>query len=178
MKIFRRICYALPFYVRQSKGPPGLGAHYAAWCGNIAALESYKSKQSLGPPKKSKIGDLPTPLHLAVSGEHKKAVEMLLRVDPSAVNASAAVWGDATPLHVTVFSLDPDMLNMLLKAAGNVSRSDFLARTPLHYAAILHNIDALQILIAHGASTTARDKSGYTPAHYTVLNGDIEILEI
>jgi len=156
-----------------------LGPHFAAWCGNIAALRSYNSKESLNPRKDENGRDLITALHLAVSSKHKSAVEILLQVDPTAVHTAAAEWEGATPLHIATLSRDPDILNMLLNVSGrNISVPDVSGRTPVHYAAILGNINAARILKSHGASTIAPDTLGYTPVHYAVRRQNIGVLQI
>jgi len=179
LNLLLRVYYVIPFYVCHSKQPLQMGVHCAAWCGNTVVLQSYVSKQKAETPKARNINQL-MPLHLAVWGGQKTAVEMLLQADPSTVGTRATEeWLKATPLHLAVFSHETILLNMLLtNAETGLNPSDTFARTPVHYAVFLNNIHALRILLSHGASTTSRDRFGYTPAHYAAIKGHIEILEV
>lgn len=81
-----------------------------------------------------------------------------------------------TPLHMAVFSMQPNMVLALLKAGASVRAFDRYGETPLHYAAFSKQINMVQMLLNAGAIVDAQNIQGSTPLHKALVPLDSESL--
>ena len=71
-----------------------------------------------------------------------------------------------SPLHLAVFSKDPNTISTLLEFGANVRERNSLGETPLHKAAVNNHDPAfIEALLSAGADANAQDKTGATALH-------------
>jgi ankyrin repeat protein len=71
-----------------------------------------------------------------------------------------------TPLHLACLNLNEDIIDLLIKAGGDVNEVHPVnGRTPLHSACEYSNAEGIKLLLAAGANVMARRKDGKTPLH-------------
>lgn len=122
--------------------------HFAAWSGNISALELLKRHGASFNPLNNKQR---TPLQIAVLAGNAEAVQFLItkRADPN--------LGDAqkfTPLHNAVLLGNMDLVSTLIKSGANVNLLDSSSRSPLFFAALANNKEMINFLLESGADAS------------------------
>ena len=68
-----------------------------------------------------------------------------------------------TPLALSVFEDQLEVVNVLLELGANVNNADYENDTPLHYAVANGNLEMVAKLIEHGADVCARNVYQITP---------------
>ena len=68
-----------------------------------------------------------------------------------------------TPLSLSVYEDQLEVVNVLLELGANVNNADHENDTPLHYAVINGNLEMVAKLIEHGADVCARNAFQITP---------------
>jgi ankyrin repeat protein len=126
-----------------------------------------------------------TALHLAVRGNFKEAVDLLLAWRPKQEDETISNVGvrwdrGYTPLHVAVRSLvNASILEALIEFINTnwpeaVNLTDIEGRTPLHIAVMKSNYFAVEMLLQQKppVQTDAKDIHGKTPFRIAVDNHD------
>jgi ankyrin repeat protein len=102
-----------------------------------------------------------TPLHIATSTGHKKAVSLLLEKGAN-VNAKDRKEG-RTPLHVACCrNARGAIVSLLLEKGANIHAKEYDGRTPLHRACEYGHENIILLLLDKGADVNAKDVSGNT----------------
>jgi ankyrin repeat protein len=111
-----------------------------------------------------------TPLRLAVEGNNRRLVDLLLTLtaDPNVADKEGV-----TPLHAAVASQYPDLAFWLLQAGAKADTADVQGLTPLHAALQRSDFDLAAALIDAGAHVDVRDRKGRTLLHHAVLSGPV-----
>ena len=114
-------------------------------------------------------GDGKTPLHWAVQGGFKSAVEALLNAKAE-VNAKDD-YGN-TPLHLAAGQRTTEIMKLLLAHKADVNAKTNEGWTPLHFAVASTSLnveaprsgnEAVELLLANGADPEAKTDRGMTP---------------
>lgn len=117
------------------------------------------------------------PIHEAVARRDMAALEVLLKNNPSLVNARDETG--ATPLHWAADRGGAAIAEMLLAHGADANAAKRDGVTPLHVAAGLNRRDIVELLLAKGASIDSKDRRGrtaYTIARLRNLRGIAEFL--
>lgn len=111
-----------------------------------------------------------TNLHLAVSMESAKCLELLLT---SGANPNMVDSRCRTPLMYSVLE-SFDMLKVLLNNGADPNIGDLEGRTPLTLAVIDSDVEegVIEALLEHGANPNMQDKTGFTALMWAVNNHD------
>jgi len=125
-----------------------------------------------------------TALHLAVRGNFKEAVDLLLAWRPKQEDETISnvgvrwSWG-YTPIHLAIRGKDFSILEALIRFIDTnwpeaINLTDLIGRTPLHIAVMVSNYYTVQRLLALEAplQTDAKDIYGKTPFSIAVDNHD------
>eukprot|EP01018_Ginkgo_biloba_P010032 Gb_22056 [translate_table: standard] len=146
--------------------------HVAAMNGNSRLCKTLlKIKKQLGDAKDS-AGQ--TPLHYAVTNNHKEVVDVLLEGIASNQNESYKDLSGRTPLHLAAENGNQKIVQKLLSAKWEhpenyVRIGDFLGETALHKAARGGHKEIVKKLLDSGARPLLeRDCDGRTALHYAV----------
>ena len=108
-----------------------------------------------------------TPLHWAISQNHKDVVDLLLAGKAMTNIQDAAALGDLEKVKALI-SGNPDL----------VFSKDGGGETPLYYAAFYGHKDVVELLLAGKAEINAKDGNGQTPFHIATYEGHLEVAEL
>ncbi|PNH05411.1 Ankyrin repeat and protein kinase domain-containing protein 1, partial [Tetrabaena socialis] len=97
------------------------------------------------------------PLHKAVVGGYKEAVEVMVSVG---ADLDVKDKAGATPLHIASQSSSVEMAEMLLRAGADADAKDKKLATPLHVASLHGRSVIAEALLQAGADVGAKDKAG------------------
>ena len=96
-------------------------------------------------------------------------------VDPKA-------WDGSTPLHWAVmYTLNKDVVKLLLSKGAVVNAKDNNGDTPLHLAGkskVDNGKDVAELLLATKAEVNAKNNNGETPLHLAMSTGHKEVAEL
>jgi cytohesin len=113
-----------------------------------------------------------TPLHWAVSQNHKDVVEFLIA---EGADVDARSNGDSTPLH---FVKNKAVAETLITNGADMEVKDNKGYTPLLRAAKYRTKEVVEALLEAGALVDAKEKEeGQTPLHFAARRGNLEIAE-
>jgi ankyrin repeat protein len=142
----------------------GVPLLYFAAANGHADMVEYLIKMGAAVDAKTEYGGA---LHVAVEGEHRAAVSVLLKskADPNLRNK----WGQS-PLHGTTTHRDEQIAQLLVKAGADVSAVDDRGRTPLHRC---KSLPVAKVLVQAGANVNAQDTNGYNALHWAATPREI-----
>ena len=151
-----------------------VGALMVMACAGFGWSEGLAAALAAGAPLmcQSSLGGH-TPAHQAARGGHVKTLELLLRVDDSALRTPNK--RKELPLHLAAFSGCPDACKVLLDAGATVDAVQEGGSTALHYACERDTegmLSCVKLLLAHGADLygnqnfTARSESSRRPPRH------------
>lgn len=103
-----------------------------------------------------------TALHLAVAGEHRAVVGLLLSLKAD-VNLTTRLG--STPLHLAAALGHMDIAAALLDHGAKLDLPDASGRTPLHVAALAGEEEVVELLIRRGCRLDQRDSEGNSVMH-------------
>jgi len=111
-----------------------------------------------------------TPLDLALEGESKLVVQLLLRnaADPNRGNMRRGL--QQTSLHQASDVGNVEFVELLIQHGAKVNLAGKQGMTPLHLAARKKHFDVVKVLLNSGADVGLLDKSRKTPGQYAVTN--------
>ncbi len=142
----------------------GVPLLYFAAANGHADIVDYLIKMGAVVDAKTEYGGA---LHVAVRGEHRAAVAVLLK---SKANPNLRDnWGKS-PLHGTTQNRDERIAQLLVKAGADVSAVDHQGRTPLHRC---KRLPVAKVLVQAGASVNAQDTNGYNALHWAATPREI-----
>ena len=124
-----------------------------------------------------------TPLHHAAYHGQEGTLELLLGLNPGAMQGSESDGADSTsntisPLHCAVTSGHELCLKLLLDhSAAQVNSSDALGFTPLHIAARRNLLDSVRLLVQQKAELNCQDLRGRSPVMLAAEAGHLDLLE-
>ncbi len=101
-----------------------------------------------------------TPLHAAVSGENRPAMEMLVE---HGADLNARDITGMTPLHVAAMLGRAAEAQWLVDHGADPDLRDDFGDTPAHTAAVFGQGGVIQILVARGAALDTKNSAGKTP---------------
>lgn len=132
--------------------------------GNIDAVNAALQDPDINKALESKDGDGRTPLHWAVSGDHREIVAILLQAGAKSCSDESG-W---TPFHIACAVGDLDIVKRLWESHElpdpDVATNN--GTTPLHLAVSKRHTGVVQFLLEEcGASTNVRDSRGQLPLH-------------
>ncbi|MGA2541202.1 MAG: ankyrin repeat domain-containing protein [Verrucomicrobiota bacterium] len=116
------------------------------------------------------------PLHLAVEGDHKAVVELLLLKGKSDVNVKAR--NGNKPLHLAAVGGHKDVTELLLLKKADVNAVNNKGYTPLHLAAEGGHKAVVELLLLKKADVNAVTNKGLTPLRLAVLAGNQDMAEL
>lgn len=121
--------------------------------------------------------ELRTPLHLAVKGKLKDAVQILIQ---AGARINTVAKNGLTPLHVAVKHKQKEILKLLLKQGTNKNVMDMEGRTPLYLSVEDGDIETINLLIEGGANAKVATEDGRTPLHIALSRGQdgLEVAKI
>ncbi|PNH01635.1 Ankyrin-1 [Tetrabaena socialis] len=131
------------------------------------------------------------PLHTAVVGGHKEAVEVMINAGADVDVKDKVPWGvaggeacegleacaGATPLHIASQGSSADIAEVLLRAGADADVKDKKLATPLHVASVHGRVAVAEALVRAGADVGAKDKGESSPLHVAGLHGQAEVAE-
>jgi ankyrin repeat protein len=127
-----------------------------------------------------------TPLHWAAFQGTPETIKVLLDAGAD-VNCEAGAYGlpfdsdfqSATPLMLAAENTrNPQVIEVLLEAGGNVHLRDITGLTALHYAAWEGTPTTARLLLDTGADLEAVDREHRTPLMYAIDHGNIEVVQL
>ncbi len=83
-----------------------------------------------------------------------------------------------TPLEFVIANGKSSMLDMLIRNAADIDKTDRNGWSALHYAVILGKPLLVKKLLKKGADINLRDKKDWNPLHFAVLAGRLDIVKI
>ncbi len=116
-----------------------------------------------------------TPLHLAIHGQHKEMVKLLIE-NGADVNARDSDYD--TPLIKAAQTGNNEIIRALIKAGADVNAADMSGKTALHHLIMSGDMESIALLTEGGANVNAADNDGMTPIFgVPVSDGLMEIVE-
>jgi len=170
--IFRHAAVLLVVAAILTLTNPAFGGpiHDAAKAGDLPAVQALLKDNPGLVSSPDKLGF--TPLHWAVSKDHKDIVEFLLAQH---ANVEATTNAGYTPLMSAALRGNKEIVELLLDKGADVNakvRHGFtndLGQTALYFAAAGGRKEVVVLLLDRGADVNARDKKGRTPLYYTLV---------
>lgn len=101
-----------------------------------------------------------TPLHLAIHGQHKEMVELLIENGADVNNRDSDY---DTPLIKASQTGNAGIIKALIKGGADVNAADMSGKTALHHLIISGDMETIAMLIDGGANVNAADNDGSTP---------------
>lgn len=152
-----------------------LSIHDAARSGDLQALK-HAIKGGAGVETRDCPGS--TPLHLAASFDHDKAVSHLLA--SGADKNSRTLAGGHTPLHLAAFLNASRASSVLIRKKSNLNVTDDQGNTALMLASTEGAFEVAKQLLEAGAKKEVRTKNeaGFTALHLAVGSGNTEIVQL
>lgn len=116
-----------------------------------------------------------TAMDLAFASGNRLVIAVLARSGAQA----ATEWNKNqwTPLEFVIVSGKTDMLDMLIRNAADIDKTDANGWSALHYAIMLGKPALVNKILKKGADINLRDKKEWTPLHFAVLAGRLDILK-
>lgn len=173
--LHRAMARNMPEMVRflLTKGSKTTAINLAAFFGE---LDRVRELVDDGADVNAKDGCSYSPLHCAVLGEHKEAVEFLIR---RGANINAKTLRGWTPVMV---ARPANIVRILLDKGADVNVSTETGVTALHVAVNRGNTETVKLLVENGANTNFKCPSthggweGWTPFHVACRNGNPRIV--
>ncbi|XP_029654312.2 receptor-interacting serine/threonine-protein kinase 4-like, partial [Octopus sinensis] len=84
-----------------------------------------------------------------------------------------------TPLMLACYEgADRRIIEILIKAGGEVGRKDSIGYTALHWAVFGNHLLAVEILLSRGSEVNAQSNDGRTPLHLACWLGSLHTVEL
>ena len=80
----------------------------------------------------------------------------------------------STPLHAASREGHVEVVDLLIRAGGDVNKQNESGFTPLHYASA--NGQVVERLIQAGGEVNTRSSDGWTPLHSASIGGHVEVI--
>ncbi len=93
-------------------------------------------------------------------------------------NVNVAQGDGTTPLHWSVYKVDPELTRELLKHGAKADAKNTLGATPLAEAAKLANPELVQLLIKARADVNEANEDGQTPLMLAARTGSVPVADL
>ncbi|MCL4233566.1 MAG: ankyrin repeat domain-containing protein [Deltaproteobacteria bacterium] len=113
-------------------------------------------------------------LHSACAAGERDAV---LRHLAAGADVNARDWNGRTPLMMTAFGADVEMLKLLVGKGAELAAQNATGWTALHYAAAAGRTESVRVLVEAGAARDASTSDGKTAAQLAREKGHDETAE-
>jgi len=115
-----------------------------------------------------------TGLHKAAGKGFLNIVVSIIKFRPVLINQK---FQDKTPLMITAYEGDVNMMNWLLLNGGDGAISDSAGDLPIHYAAIGSKPMSVLSLVDKGSPVNSQNKEKRAPLHLSVINQHTETVK-